>query len=105
MASTPPFAAASGKLPAPLEGAGSAREEIARLTLVAPVLARPVESEGRFIALALVSEEIPAAAEWEGEREGFLKKAHERKKEEIFASFVAEKRKAAKVVVKKEALQ
>jgi hypothetical protein len=55
--------------------------------------------------VALVSEEIPSADEWNAERAEFVRKAQARKKEEIFASFVAEKRKAVKVTINREILK
>jgi peptidyl-prolyl cis-trans isomerase D len=100
---TAPVSVSSGKLPPPLDEAPAIREEILRMNARNPVLARPVEAKGRSLAVALVSEEIPGEEEWKTEAAAFRKKAEARKKEEILSAFIAERRKAMKVTMNKDA--
>lgn len=102
---TPFFSPLAGSLPEPLAAAGNLRREILALSPKAPVSSRVYEAGGRFLGLAFV-DSLPAdGKEWAEKKPAIMKELVERKKALLIESFLADRRREAKVEINPEALK
>ncbi|GAB4368691.1 MAG: peptidyl-prolyl cis-trans isomerase [Deltaproteobacteria bacterium] len=102
---TPFFLPLSGPLPEPLAEAGEIRKEMLSLSWGHPVSPKVLPAGKRFLAIAFLDEQPPGEAEWKARRESFTRELAERKKAEVIAAFLAERRKTARVEINPRALQ
>ncbi len=103
--STPFFSPLSGPLPGLLAEAGEIRKELSSLSDRHPVSSNLIPAGKRFLAIAFLAEQPPGEQEWNSRREAFTRELAERKKAEVIAAFLGERKKTAKVEINPRALQ
>lgn len=99
------FSPVSGPPPEPLAAAGDLRREILALSPKAPVSARVVEANGKFLGFAFAGERPADEAEWAQKKDAVIRELVERKKAMLLEAFLADRRREAKVEINPEALK
>jgi len=102
---TPFFLPLSGPLPDLLAEAGEIRKDLLSLSEKNPVSPKLIPAGKRFLAVAYLEGRLPAEPEWEARRTAFERELAERKKAEVIAAFLDERKKTAEVEINPRALQ
>lgn len=99
------FSPLADPLPENLPPTAEVRKALMSLSRKAPVLGKPVDASGRFVAVALVEERDADEKEWAARKDAFMRSATEQKKSQLISAFLAERRAREKVEINPDALK